>query len=144
MRSGGSSIISFTASCRFWVAEQIVSKLRKRSVISSGPQRSTTASPSSAAMASDSEASIVVWLATPTFPRWRSGSNPSDTDSANASMKEARSPSPRIYAQTSRACSMSRTMRNFPFSCFRTWELVARVSSCQCLPWMIEVNPSRA
>src|SRR6267154_378800 len=54
-----------TASCRSWVAEQMVSKVRKCSPRDSAPQRRVMLLATSAAMASDSPDSIVVWLATP-------------------------------------------------------------------------------
>ena len=49
-----------------------------------------------------------------------------------------------LLAVVTSASSMSRTIRYRPFGCFLTCDAVARLSSCPYLPWMTDVNPSRA
>jgi hypothetical protein len=65
------------------VAEQIVSNERKFAARYSAPCARSMASPTRSAMASDSRASIVVWLATPTRARCSSGSKSGEAERAN-------------------------------------------------------------
>ena len=65
-RAGCSSSKATTASCRSWVALQIVSNARKCSASAASPYRSVIAARSISPTRSDSLISIVVWFAQPT------------------------------------------------------------------------------
>ena len=147
MTSGGSCIISLIASWRSCVAEQMVPNDRKCSLAWSSPLASAIISRRRAPMAIDSLASMVVWLATPTFRKSRSGSKSGDVRSRNKrknSFRPSRPGAPVMYAPTFSASAMFRKTKYLPPSCRFTWLAVARDSSCWCLPWMIAVKPSRA
>src|SRR5438309_3537648 len=75
----------------------------------------------SAAIASDSFDSIVVWLATPTRSRSRSGSNPGELLEAKSSTNRSRLPAPSMYSHTTRASPMSRTTTYLPPGYLFTW-----------------------
>ena len=75
-----------TASWRSWVALQMVSNALNRLASSDSPWRSSIAARNIWPTSSDSELSIVVWLAHPIRSRCTSGSKPGDAASANAAM----------------------------------------------------------
>ena len=77
-----------TASCRSWVALQMVSKARKwRGRASS--YRSSIAARNISPMASDSDISIVVWLAHPIRTRSVTGSKPAEAAAPNRATNAA-------------------------------------------------------
>src|SRR5882762_2447627 len=114
---------------RVVAADQMVSKVRKCSPRDSAPQRRVMLLATSAAMASDSPDSIVVWLATPTCCRSRSGSKPGVILPVNCSRNPSLVPRPSMYSQTTRASFISRTTTYFPPGYLLTWLDVAFVSS---------------
>ena len=81
-----------TASCRSWVALQMVSNARKWWGSAASPYRSVIAARSISPISSDSDMSMVVWLAQPIRSRSRSGSNPGETASPNRARKRGRAP----------------------------------------------------
>ena len=85
-RAAVQSSSAITASCRSWVALQIVSNARKWRGSSASPYRSVIAARSISPISSDSDISMVVWFAQPMRSRSRSGSKPGET----ASPKRAR------------------------------------------------------
>ena len=83
----------------------------------------------SSAIASDSPASMVVWLAIPTRSRSRAKSKPGDAAFANRAATGPGSPPLSMKSQMTRASSMLSSTRYRPPGYFMTWLAVALVSS---------------
>mmetsp|Transcript_68776 Transcript_68776/g.201416 ORF Transcript_68776/g.201416 Transcript_68776/m.201416 type:complete len:285 (+) Transcript_68776:416-1270(+) len=128
--------IWYMASCRSWVASQMVLNETKCSFTSAGPNFLIIVRSKSLPMSSVSPLSIVVWFATPTRARSTSGSKPSGTAFTNFAKNSSRLPSPRMYLATYSASVMFFTTMYFDAKLF-----VATVSSWSYLPWMMEVWP---
>ena len=91
------------------------------------------------AMAWVSEASMVVWLTTPTRRRSRTGSNPSVVRPSKRAQKASASVRPiSIHCAKNSVSFSSLTTSAWPVSA--ACEKVARVSSCWGLPWMTTVK----
>ena len=131
-----------TASWRSCVALQIVSKARNRGG-ELARRRSGRASPARniSPISSDSELSIVVWLAQPTRCRWMSGSKPGETACSNCRRNAvAVAAVADVVADQSRPRRGRARRGSAPPPACSACDAVARVSSCQYLPWMTDVN----
>ncbi len=102
--------------------------------------RSRIAARSISPISSDSDISIVVWLAQPMRSRSRSGSKPGETASAEPREEIRRDRRPTGCSRRRSALPRrSSTTTKRPCGYFSACDAVARVSSCLILPWMTAV-----